>query len=138
MLFKEDEMEKTHAVAEIEKRSRLSFFKVCWLLLITILVLGMTYLWLQSQLVNAGWRVKELEKALNQIQGPLTVMEVKLARLQTPAVIKSKLEEKGIEMEAPVPSDVIHLTSLEKGRTETVAHRLPVSWGQIYCRDPYH
>lgn len=131
-------MTKLFAIPEDGEISKFSFLKVCWLLLITTLALGMTHLWLQSQVVNAGWKVKELEKTLNRLQAPLTAMEVKLARLKTPAVIKTKLEEKGIKMDAPATTDVVRLTQVQEYHPKTVYRRVSVSWGQIYCYDPYH
>jgi hypothetical protein len=111
-------------VAKNVQTSSFSFFRACWILLLTAFVLGMTYLWLQSRVMEASWKIKELEKEILQLQPVVSGLEVKLARLQTPAVIKAKLEAAGIEMDAPGPGNIVRITPIRGERRTAIQRHL--------------
>ena len=53
--------------------------------------------------------MKRLEKEFAQLQPQVNSLEVKLAELQSPAVIKEKLRKVQIEMDTPLSDDIVRL-----------------------------
>jgi hypothetical protein len=68
--------------------------------------------------------VKELEGKLAQFEPLIARWEVKLYRMQTPAVIKARLEEKQIEMDEPLSEDIVRVKLADDHHPREVQRRL--------------
>lgn len=80
-----------------------------WLLLAAGIFLGMGYLWFQSRVVEAGWRIRELEQRESRLLSRRTALRVERSRLESSAAIKARMEEFGIELAPPRSDQVVRV-----------------------------
>ena len=92
-----------------------SFLRGLWIFLILSVGLGMGYLWLQSRVMNAGWQLKAMEKEVPRLREKIVHLQVKLAHLQTPRVIKARIEESQLELTSPQADQIIRITDQMAG-----------------------
>lgn len=87
-----------------------SCLKACGLLLAVGICLGMSYLWLYSQVVAASCELESRENSLQELRGRRAALRSRLSYLQTPAVIKDRLEERQIALVPPSPEKVVRVS----------------------------
>ena len=92
-----------------------SFLRGLWIFLIFSIGLGMGYLWLQSRVMDTGWQLKALEKEVPRLREKIVLLQIKLAHLQTPRVIKARIEESRLELMSPKADQVIRITGQMAG-----------------------
>ena len=102
------------AISRWEVSSRgFSFLRGLWIFLLLSIGLGMGYLWLQSRVMDTSWQLKALEKNVPQLREKIVSLQVNLAHLKNPRMIKARIEESGLELTAPKPGQIVRI----KGRT---------------------
>ncbi len=86
-----------------------SLLKGCWMLLALGTVLGMSYLWVYTQVVDVSWELERFEDEMDQLRTRSVALKLQLAKLQNPAVIKDRLKEKEIDLVVPQLDQVIRV-----------------------------
>ncbi len=86
-----------------------SLLKGCWMLLALGTVLGMSYLWVYTQVVDVSWELERFEGEMDQLRTRSVALKLQLAKLQNPAVIKDRLKEKEIDLVVPRFDQVIRV-----------------------------
>lgn len=80
-----------------------------WVLLLAGVLLGMSYLWLYSQVVQASSAVESHENQLAYLHGRSLTLRSRLEALQSPASITRMLEEREISLADPAPGQVVRI-----------------------------
>lgn len=91
------------------RSSGFSLLKGCWMLLTLATALGMAYLWLYSQVVDVSRELEKFENELTQLRTRSAALKLQLAKLQTPAVIKSRLKEQRINLVVPQLKQIVRV-----------------------------
>ena len=102
-------MNSNHWREKKESRFSLSWVKNCWILFAGGFLLGMTYLWIYSQVVDASNTVESFESRLNYLRGRSDSLQSRLSYLQSPAVINRRLEECRIALVTPYPDQIVRV-----------------------------
>ncbi len=92
-----------------------------WVLLLSGVLLGMSYLWLYSQVVQASSAVESHENQLAYLNGRSLTLQSRLETLRSPASITRMLEEREIALADPAPGQVVRIRREEIPAVETVS-----------------
>ncbi len=87
--------------------------KGCWMILAAAFLLGMTYLWIYSQVVQTSTLVERFERKLDYLSGRSVILQSQLEKLQSPAVIEKMLIEKKIALVDPYPEQIVRVRQEE-------------------------
>jgi len=93
-----------------ERMMGFSCLKACGMLLVFGICLGMAYLWLYSQVVTVSCEIETFEDSLQHLRGRRAALRSRLSHLQTPAVIKERLEERQIALVLPPPEKIVRVS----------------------------
>jgi hypothetical protein len=83
--------------------------KGCWTLLLGGVLLGMSYLWLYSQVVQTSNAVESHENKLDYLRDRSVTLQSRLETLQSPRSIARMLEEKEIALAGPDPNQIVRV-----------------------------
>lgn len=89
-----------------------------WILLLVGILLGMTYLWLYSQVVQASTAVESHENQLAYLNGRSLTLRSRLETLKSPASIARMLEERQIALADPDPDRIVRVRREETPAAE--------------------
>ncbi len=84
-----------------------------WVLLLAGVLLGMSYLWLYSQVVQASSAVESHENQLAYLNGRSLILRSRLETLKSPASITRMLEEREIALADPEPGQIVRVRGEE-------------------------
>lgn len=76
------------------------YFKTIGIMLV-LTTLGILYVWQNVQAVKIGYQIKQKEKEIKILQKKLRGLEIIVARLKMPNMIKKKLNENNISLSVP-------------------------------------
>ena len=95
--------------SKVQGPAGFSLLKGCWMLLALATVLGMSYLWVYTQVVDVSWELERFEDELEQLRTRSAALKLQLAKLHNPAVIKDRLEEKEIDLVVPQLEQIVRV-----------------------------
>lgn len=85
------------------------FVKRGWVLLAVGFFLGMSYLWIYSHIVDTSNTIDIFERKMSHLRDQRISLQSKLGKLQTPSVIRSRLEENKISLVDPYPEQIVRV-----------------------------
>lgn len=80
-----------------------------WSLVAAAFALGFVYLHCHNQVVEASCRLKAMEAARSDLREEAGLKQVRQEKLKSPAAIKSRLAERGLNMALPREDQIVRI-----------------------------
>lgn len=81
-----------------------------WVLVTAAFALGFIYLQCHNRVVETSCRLKARENARSELREELGLKQVRLEKLKSPAAIKSRIAERGLNMAPPREDQIVRVS----------------------------
>ena len=96
----------------LQKKLKLNFYVKTIGVTVIVVSLGILYVWQNIQSVRIGYRIKQKEQIVKELQKKLHGLEVTVARLKMPQTIKRSLEENNISLSVPQSWQIVKISEV--------------------------